>query len=426
MTALELTLAIGSLLLTAQAIYSTALMLYAWEDEDKHARSRAPRDLLAPRTTFTVLLPARHEEAVIADTIQRLVELNYPSELLQILVVMESGDHGTIEIVRQKITELQQHNIDHVEMVRFDDPPINKPHGLNVGLACATGDVVTIFDAEDEPHPDILKVVNTIILDEGAPVIQCGVQLMNYADRWFSSLNVLEYFFWFKSRMHYHAAMRMVPLGGNTVFVRRDLLLSADGWDQQCLTEDADIGIRLSAIGIPIRVVYEDALVTREETPPTVQQFVRQRTRWNQGFLQVLLKRDWLHLPTRKQRVLALYTLGFPVFQMLMMLYVPVSLWSIMSAKVAVLVAMISMLPLYMLIIQLAISAVGLYEFTSVHGLRPSRMSLVQLLLAYMPYQWLLGYSALRAVWRQARGQGGWEKTVHTGAHRLATAPEPR
>jgi cellulose synthase/poly-beta-1,6-N-acetylglucosamine synthase-like glycosyltransferase len=426
MSALELTLAIGSLLLTAQAIYSTALMLYAWEDEDKHARSRAPRDLVEPRTTFTVLLPARHEEAVIADTIQRLVDLHYPPELVQILVVMESGDHGTIEIVRRKITELHQHAIDHVEMVTFDDPPINKPHGLNVGLARATGDVVTIFDAEDEPHPDILSVVNTIISNEGSPVIQCGVQLMNYADRWFSSLNVLEYFFWFKSRMHYHAAMRMVPLGGNTVFVRRDVLLGADGWDQHCLTEDADIGIRLSAVGIPIRVVYEDALVTREETPPTVQQFVRQRTRWNQGFLQVLLKRDWLRLPTRSQRVLALYTLGFPIFQMLMMFYVPISLWSIMSAKVAVLVAMISVLPLYMLIIQLAISAVGLYEFTSVHGLRRSRMSLVQLLLAYMPYQWLLGYSALRAVWRQVRGQGGWEKTVHTGAHRLSTVTDPR
>ncbi len=269
------------------------------------------------------MLPARHEEAVIAETIQRLVELNYPASLVQILVVMESGDHGTIDIVRRKMTELHQRGIDHVEMVTFDDPPINKPHGLNVGLTHAEGDVVTIFDAEDEPHPDILGVVNTIIAREGSPVIQCGVQLMNYADRWFSSLNVLEYFFWFKSRMHYHAAMGMVPLGGNTVFVRRDLLLSANGWDQHCLTEDADIGIRLSASGVPIRVVYEDALVTREETPPTVQQFIRQRTRWNQGFLQVLLKRDWLRLPTLSQRLLALYTLGFPIFQMLMMLYVP-------------------------------------------------------------------------------------------------------
>ena len=37
----------------------------------------------------------------------------------------------------------------------------------------------------------------------------------------------------------------MVPLGGNTVFITRELLEPAGGWDQECLTEDADIGIRL-------------------------------------------------------------------------------------------------------------------------------------------------------------------------------------
>src|SRR5579872_7443906 len=250
MSAFEVVLAVGSLVLTAQAIYSTALMLYAWEDEDKHARSQAPFDFEPPRTPFTVLLPARHEEAVIRETIQRIVELNYPRELVQILVVVESEDHGTIAAVREEIETLRAVGIGHVELLTFSDPPINKPHGLNVGLERATGEIVTIFDAEDEPHPDILQVVNTIVVRERVAVIQCGVQLMNYTDRWFSSLNVLEYFFWFKSRMHYHAAIGMVPLGGNTVFVRRDLLGRLNGWDQQCLTEDADIGIRLSAMGI--------------------------------------------------------------------------------------------------------------------------------------------------------------------------------
>jgi cellulose synthase/poly-beta-1,6-N-acetylglucosamine synthase-like glycosyltransferase len=413
---------IGSLLLTMQAIYSTALMLYAWEDEEKQARRSAPSTFEAPRTRFTVLLPARHEEAVIQDTIQRVVDLDYPHELVQVLVVIEAGDHGTIDKVNAKLAQLRTAGVHHLRLVTFDEPPINKPHGLNVGLRQATGDVVTIFDAEDEPHPAILQVVNTIVLRERAPVVQCGVQLMNYADRWFSALNVLEYFFWFKSRMHYHAAIGMVPLGGNTVFVDRALLERIGGWDQTCLTEDADLGIRLSAMSVPIRVVYDDAYVTREETPPTVQQFVKQRTRWNQGFLQVLLKRDWLRLPTR-QRLLALYTLGFPTVQALMVAYVPVSLWSMLTAKVAILAAMASTLPLYMLTIQFGISAVGLYEFTRVHGLRTSRLSWLQLLAAYAPYQWLLGYAAVRAVWRQAHGINTWEKTVHTGAHRAPVMP---
>jgi cellulose synthase/poly-beta-1,6-N-acetylglucosamine synthase-like glycosyltransferase len=411
-----------SLLLTAQSAYSTVLMLYAWEAQERGVRNRVPASYEPPQTRFTVLLPARHEEAVIQETIQRVVDLRYPPELVQGLVVIEAGDAGTIAKVNEKLALLQAHGINHVRLLTFADPPINKPHGLNVGLREATGDVVTIFDAEDEPHPDILNIVNTVTLREGAPIVQCGVQLMNYADRWFSALNVLEYFFWFKSRLHYHASGGMVPLGGNTVFIRRALLQQLDGWDERCLTEDADVGIRLSAAGVPVRVLYDDQYVTREETPPTVNQFVRQRTRWNQGFMQVLAKGDWLHLPTFRQRLLALYTLGFPLLQALLLLYVPISLWLMLVVKIPVLVAMLSSLPFYMLCLQFGISLCGLYEFTAVHHLRPSRFSPLWMLVAYMPYQWLLSYAAVRAVWRQLRGMNNWEKTVHLGAHRQPSA----
>ncbi|HEX2912744.1 MAG TPA: glycosyltransferase [Chloroflexia bacterium] len=414
----DLLLASGSLVLTAQSAYSAGLMLYAWEDEEKQGRNRAPVTFEPPRLRFTILLPARHEEEVIQDTIQRVVDLDYPHSMVQVLVVIEAGDQGTIAKVNEKLAVLQRQGIHHVRLVTFDDPPINKPHGLNIGLNQATGDIVTIFDAEDEPHKNLLNMVNTVMVREAAPVVQCGVQLMNYSDHWFSALNVLEYFFWFKSRMHYHCKVGMVPLGGNTVFMRRDVLQRFNGWDQYCLTEDADIGIRLSAEKIPIRVVYDDEYVTKEETPPSVSQFIKQRTRWNQGFLQVLSKRDWIHLPNWQQRFLAFYTLSFPLFQALMLLYLPFSIWMMATAKVPVWVAIISSLPLYLVIIQFLISLIGLYEFTSVHKLKASWLSPVKLLVAYLPYQVLLSIGATRAVWRYMKGNNSWEKTAHVGAHR--------
>jgi cellulose synthase/poly-beta-1,6-N-acetylglucosamine synthase-like glycosyltransferase len=423
----HLLLAGGSLALAAQSTYSAALMLYAWEDEERRERNSVPATFEPPQRRFTLLLPARHEEAVIGETIRRCVALDYPAELVQILVVIEAGDTGTIATVRETIARLRGEGVAHVRLLTFDDPPINKPHGLNVGLREATGDVVTIFDAEDEPHPAILQVVNTMMVREGdaAPVIQCGVQLMNFADRWFSALNVLEYFFWFKSRMHYHAEAGMVPLGGNTVFIRRDLLVGTGGWDEGCLTEDADIGIRLSAAGVPTRILYDDRYVAREETPPSLSQFIKQRTRWDQGFLQVLGKGEWRELPTLRQRLLALYTLSSPLLQALTALYVPISLGLLFFVKVPTLVAIISTLPLYALILQFVISLVGLFEFTAIHGLRASFLSPLWLLLAYLPYQWLLGLAAFRAVWRQARGVNTWEKTAHIGAHRAAAAGLP-
>jgi glycosyltransferase XagB len=418
MTVLEIALIILSILLTIQAAHTARLMLYAWEDQHKRSQNQAPRQFIEPKLTFTILLPARHEEDVIQDTIQRMVDLDYPRRMVEVLVILEAGDHGTMAYVDEKISDLAAQGIDTVRLITFDDPPINKPHGLNAALPHARGDVVVIFDAEDEPHPQILQLINTIMVKENAPVVQSGVQLMNFADHWFSALNVLEYFFWFKSRLHYHARLGSVPLGGNTIFMNRQLLQEMGGWDQDCLTEDADLGIRMSAAGIPIRVVYDDRFVTHEETPPTVDQFIRQRTRWTQGFLQVLFKGDWRRLPTMPQRLLALYTLSFPLVQALLMLYVPFSIYLFLYVSVSDLTAMIVSLPLYMLAAHLAITMVGLFEFASAHNLRLTPWLVIRSFLVYMPYQWMINYAAFRALLRHLLGINNWEKTVHTGAHR--------
>src|SRR5262249_36189577 len=197
-----------------------------------------------------------------------------------------ADDMGTIAKAQQKITHLHGRGVSSVRVVAYRDGPINKPHGLNVGMRTTRNEVVTIFDAEDDIHPDIFNIVNTLMITERINVVQCGVQLMNYQSSWYSALNVLEYFFWFKSRLHYQARLGSVPLGGNTVFFSRKVLARVGGWDEQNLTEDADIGIRVSCLGEPIRIVYDDRYITREETPPSLGQFVKQRTRWSQGFLQ--------------------------------------------------------------------------------------------------------------------------------------------
>ena len=56
----------------------------------------------------------------------------------------------------------------------------------------------------------IFNVVNTTMLEKGASIVQAGVQLMNYGSSWYSVQNVLEYFFWFKSRLRFHAKVGMI------------------------------------------------------------------------------------------------------------------------------------------------------------------------------------------------------------------------
>jgi len=408
-----------SIVVSLQAAYTVYLMIYTWDQPEAYRRAAAPTRFLPPERSFTVLLPARHEEDVIQETIQRAIQINYPPSKVEVVVVCEAGDTGTIAKAEEEIASLRPQGITHARLITFSDRPINKPHGLNVGFAQTRNDVVTIFDAEDEIHPEILNIVNTVMLEDRVNVVQCGVQLMNYDSSWYSTLNVLEYYFWFKSRLHFHAKAGMIPLGGNTVFFTRELVNRLGGWDESNLTEDADMGIRISAMGERVRVVYDDRYVTKEETPPTLGHFVKQRTRWSQGFLQTVKKGNWRELDGFWRQFLALYTLGFPSFQALLATYVPVSVYMMLTTKVPVAWAMILMVPFYFLIAHYIISVVGLYEFASAHKLRPSWKTPLAMLLSYIPYQWVLAFAALRAFLREVRGINNWEKTKHVGAHRL-------
>jgi glycosyltransferase XagB len=409
-------LVVLSVLVSIQSAHTLYLTLYTWDRPPSEAR--APDAFRPPGLSFTVMLPARHEESVIQATIGRVARANYPPSLIQVLVICSADDVGTISKAEEKITDLRQDGITNVSVVVFHDGPVNKPHGLNCGLALATEDVVTIFDAEDDIHSDIFNVVNTIMLDEQVKVVQAGVQLMNFETNWYSTLNVLEYFFWFKSRLHYHSRLGAIPLGGNTVFFERVMIAQIGGWDEKNLTEDADIGLRLSAAGERIRVVYDDRYVTKEETPPTLSAFIRQRTRWSQGFLQTFNKGVWRQLPTRKQRWLAGYTLAFPQAQALLGIYIPLSLLMMVAFKTPVLIALISYVPVAMLLAHFLTAVVGLYEFTGAHGLRASPKTIVSLAIAWLPYQIVICYASVRAVRRQMTGVNNWEKTQHIGAHR--------
>jgi len=403
------------LVMTAQAIFNIRLRLFIWEVPEHAWLNHAPTVYLDPCLSFTILLPAKNEEAVYRETIQKCYNLNYPKELLQIIAICREDDPGTILEARAKIDELGDPN---VQLVIYNDLPVNKPHAMNIALQVSRGDIVTIFDAEDEPHADILNIVNTTMLNDDVDVVQSGVQLMNHNTKWFCFLNVLEYFFWFKSSMHFFARVGMTPLGGNTVFIRRELMEQLGGWDETCLTEDADLGIRLNLSNARVRAIYDDEFVTREETPHTIAQFIKQRTRWNQGFLQILFKGEWLKLKKLSQRTLAFYVLTLPELQAFFALMVPTSLVMFFFVKLPLWFAMLTFLPLYCFALTAFIDLAGLHEFLKVHKRRWSWREAMIMVLAFLPYQWILSIGAIRAVFRSIQGRSNWEKTAHLGQHR--------
>ena len=404
-----------SLVITVQSIFTLAGMLYAWEEPERVEKNSSPKSFLPPHYSFTAILPALHEERVIADTIEAVSAIDYPEEHKEILVVCRSDDAETIAAATRAIKRIGKTNI---RLIIPDFIPKNKPEKLNFALREATKDVICVFDAEDSPHPDIYHIVNTVMGRDSADVVQSGVQLVNFRSTWFSALNVLEYFFWFKSVLHLFAEKQVIPLGGNTVFFKRLWLERIGGWDGNCLTEDADIGVALSVAGASIRIIYDETHATQEETPTTFADFVKQRTRWNQGFIQIYKKGIWRQLPTFSQRFLVSYILLWPQIQAVLFVYVLCSIIMMFQMKLPLLITMISLLPFYNLVMHFIVLNIGLYEFTKKFHLPYPWWMPLKLAVTFIPFQLGLGVGAIRALYRELLKNTAWEKTRHVNAHR--------
>ncbi|WP_423923335.1 glycosyltransferase [Frigoribacterium sp. 2-23] len=409
-------LIVVSLLLTLVAVSTLWWMLHAWRSRDNLEGSQFSSNPLPAGHSFTLLVPGRHEEEVMGQTLDRLALQDHPD--FEIIAIVGHDDPGTERVAR----EAAARNPDIIRVIVDSSVPKNKPKALNLALQSARGEIVGVFDAEDEVHPRLLSLVDSRFTETDADVVQGGVQLMNFQTSWWSLRNVLEYYFWFRSRLHFHAKSKFIPLGGNTVFVRKAWLDWSEGWDAACLAEDCELGVRLSSAGANVVVAYSPEVVTREETPGTFMSLLKQRTRWNQGFMQVYGKGEWKKLPTMRQRFFARYLLTMPFIQAATGLLIPISVLLIFTIKVPTAVALISFIPVAPTLVLLAVEFTGLAEFGRTYGQKVRVRDYVRLVLGLIPYQIFLALAAVRAVYRQLRNLNAWEKTEHTGAHRDAVA----
>jgi cellulose synthase/poly-beta-1,6-N-acetylglucosamine synthase-like glycosyltransferase len=385
-------------------------MMHAWRTPDSFSGSHFDGEDLEPAHSFSLIVPARHEEAVLETTLVRLATSEHPD--FEVIVVVGADDDATREVA-----ERVAHEYPAVVKVVVDASwPKNKPKALNAALPHCRGAITGVFDAEDVVHPSLLARIDQCFQKTQPDVVQAGVQLMNFHSSWLTVRSVLEYYFWFRSRLHLHARQRFIPLGGNTVFIRTDILRAASGWDPQCLAEDCELGVRLSALGARTVVFYEPILVTREECPPTLGAFTRQRTRWNQGYLQTLRKGCWRALPLR-ERALGLYILAMPFVLAPSWLMIPVAIFTAVAVKAPVSITLLSFLPALPMLSVLAVELVGLGEFCRAYGERASLRDYARLVVGLPVYQAVLAFAAARALTREARGARGWEKTAHLGLH---------
>ena len=401
----------------------THVMIAALPGKGRYARRgsrQAPPVPDAELPSYTILVPAYQEQDVIAGMVQCLDNLDYPKDRLEALILVERRDHATKQAIRDA------NPADFIRVVEIPPgKPQTKPRSCNAGLLLAKGELIVIYDAEDRPDRDQLRLTAAHFhgSDDKLACVQAKLMVSNAGQSFISRQFALEYCLRYEVTLPGLARLGLpIPLGGTSNHFRTSVLRELGGWDAWNVTEDADLGMRCSALGYRVEVVDS---ITRGEMPHQVKPWTKQRTRWLKGFMLTALvhtrnpARTWRTFGRTGTITLLAFMAGTP----LLYLAQPVALvvWASgykgfvaqhLGADPVLLVIQLLTLVIWMC---LAVTAARRYRLTST------------VFAPLLPVYWMMNWAATwRALHQLITAPFLWEKTPHTanaetGIKRLAT-----
>ncbi len=367
---------------------------------------------------YTILCPLYREANVAPDLIAAINAIDYPKESLDVKILVESDDPDTIAAA------LAVAGAPYIEVVIIPAAaPRTKPKALNIGLARARGAFVTVYDAEDRPHPQQLRAALAAFEngDESLACVQAPLVVDNHEASWISRQFAAEYAIQFRELLPLLAKLRLpLPLGGTSNHFRADALRESGGWDAFNVTEDADLGYRLARDGYTSGVI---APPTWEEAPITLTSWLDQRTRWIKGHMQT-----WLVLmrnPFRTAR-----DMGLPAFAAMHLMLTGGLIAAFVHGPLALLLIAAAVLPYDLLttadfVLALSGYCVSIFAALTACALSNS-LSHARAALS-MPFYWpLSSLAAYRALFALIFRPHRWAKTEHgISVRRRYSVPAP-
>ncbi len=226
----------------------------------------------------TIALPCYNKQPFLAKTVQSLAALNYPRELLQIIIVDDCSTDKTFTEAKRLQRAYPQLNM---SLIRHSCNQ-GKAGALNTALAHATGALFACLDADTRVHPDALRhhVSNFTDRHLGAVISQVKV---DEPRKFYERLQRVEYIFsnFIRRLMSNLGTLALTP--GVLSMYRTDVLAKVGRFAEGGLTEDLEIALRLRANGYKVQM--EPRALTFTSVPQKWGALWRQRVRWYRGFV---------------------------------------------------------------------------------------------------------------------------------------------
>jgi len=273
---------------------------------------------------ISLLVAAKNEEAVIANLVKGLCQLNYQIDRWELWVIDDHSSDRTPEILEELKLKYPQLKT----LRRGADAKGGKSGALNQVLPMTQGEIIGVFDADAQVSEDLLQVIVPMFQRPKIGAIQLRKSIANAATNFWTKGQSTEMALdlWFQDRR-----IRVGGIGelrGNGQFVRRSALLSCGGWNEETITDDLDLTLRLHLNQWDIGCLAHPAV--QEEGVVTWKQLWHQRNRWAEGGYQRYL--DYWPLIVRnrmnRSKTIDLYMFLFIQF-IVPTATVPDLLWSI-------------------------------------------------------------------------------------------------
>lgn len=410
-----------NLFFAATMLFKGILFYLGWAQTSYRTETHPPlADDLLP--VYTVLVPLYKEKDALPHLLAALRGLDYPKSKLDVKLIVESDDAATLAALKAL------HPESYFEIIRVPvSYPRTKPKACNYALRFARGELVTVYDAEDQPEPDQLRKAAGFFVRHDGRVV-CLQSRLNYYNRnqnLLTRLFAIEYGAWFDFMLRGLERLEIpIPLGGTSNHLPLYVLERLHAWDAHNVTEDADLGYRIAVAGGRSALLHS---VTWEESPARLGDWVKQRSRWIKGYMQTYL----VHMrrpATLLQRLGLRGFMGFQLFiggPVLVYLSAPF-LWGVWLLWMggAVSFEQSAVWPLLMWLTVLNLWGGLLLHLAQAYAVikRSGWADMSPAMLAF-PFYWVLhSLAGFRALWQLVTRPHYWDKTPHRQWRRGAQA----
>jgi 1,2-diacylglycerol 3-beta-glucosyltransferase len=357
----------------------------------------------------SLLVAAKNEEAVIARFVESICNVDYPIDRYEVWAIDDHSSDGTPLVLEQLTKQYPQLKV----FRRGANASGGKSGALNQVLPLTRGEFVGVFDADATVTPDLLRRVLPVFEKQQVGAVQVRKAIanasVNFWTRGQEAEMALDSFF----QQQRIAIGGIGELRGNGQFMRRNALERCGGWNEETITDDLDLTVRLHLDRWDIEFLAFPAV--SEEGVTNARALWHQRNRWAEGGYQRYLDYWRLILPGRMGTGKTWDLFGFWVSQyFLPTVALPDFLMSIVLRRMPIASPLTFM--------TLTLSVVGMFV-----GLRRTRKetkfdvkrvfaTLLQTLrgTVYMFHWLLVGTVTARIAVRPKRLK--WVKTVHQGA----------